>query len=123
MAPREPAYRVITNDTMNKAVLQAEYAVRGAIAIRAEELRDDLEAGKQLPFDAVVSCNIGNPQQLDQKPLTYLRQVSCSLAALLQLQRATGDRGYCNGAEVLPASVGGEERERGAGRFDAIVQS
>ncbi|ORY54165.1 putative alanine aminotransferase [Leucosporidium creatinivorum] len=76
MAPRDPAYRVITNDTINKAVLQAEYAVRGAIAIRAEELRDDLEAGKQLPFDSVVSCNIGNPQQLDQKPLTYLRQMA-----------------------------------------------
>lgn len=81
MAPRDPSYRVITNDTINKAVLNAEYAVRGAIAIRAEELRDDLEAGKKLPFDQVVSCNIGNPQQLDQKPLTYLRQVSVTSVA------------------------------------------
>lgn len=80
---RDPSYRVLTNETINKAVLEAEYAVRGKIPIRAEQLRDELENGKQLPFDKVVSCNIGNPQQLDQKPLTYLRQVSRSGAALL----------------------------------------
>ena len=73
---RDPSFRAVTKKTMNPSVIKAEYAVRGAIAIRAEELRDDLEAGKKLPFDSVVSCNIGNPQQLDQKPLTYLRQVS-----------------------------------------------
>lgn len=73
---RDPSFRAVTKETMNPAVIKAEYAVRGAIAIRAEVLRDDLDAGKKLPFDSVVSCNIGNPQQLDQKPLTYLRQVS-----------------------------------------------
>lgn len=83
--PRDPAYRVLTNERMNKHVLEAQYAVRGAIPLRAEELREQLEEkGKDagLPFDTVVNCNIGNPQQLDQKPLTFLRQVS-SLFALL----------------------------------------
>ncbi len=28
-----------------------------------------------LPFDKVISANIGNPQQLDQKPITFFRQV------------------------------------------------
>ncbi|GAA5919485.1 hypothetical protein JCM1841_002228 [Sporobolomyces salmonicolor] len=76
---RDPSFRVLTNQTINKNVLEAQYAVRGAIPLRAEELREQLEdegheAG--LPFDTVVNCNIGNPQQLDQKPLTFLRQIA-----------------------------------------------
>ena len=62
---------------MNQRVVQAEYAVRGAIAIRAEQLRHQLASGtaKGLAFDAITSCNIGNPQQLGQKPITFFRQV------------------------------------------------
>ncbi|GAA5970626.1 hypothetical protein JCM3765_006120 [Sporobolomyces pararoseus] len=76
--PRDPEFRVLTKQTLNKHVLEAQYAVRGAIPLRAEELREQIEEGKgkDLPFDQVVSCNIGNPQQLDQKPLTFLRQIS-----------------------------------------------
>ncbi|GAA5926019.1 pyridoxal phosphate-dependent aminotransferase [Sporobolomyces koalae] len=76
--PRDPEFRVLTKQTLNKHVLEAQYAVRGAIPLRAEELREQLENGEgsDLPFNEVVSCNIGNPQQLDQKPLTFLRQIS-----------------------------------------------
>jgi len=36
--------------------------------------------GAKLPFKRVVGCNIGNPQALDQKPITFFRQVTdCSL--------------------------------------------
>ncbi|BGP19593.1 hypothetical protein JCM10213_009314 [Rhodosporidiobolus nylandii] len=76
---REPDFRVLTNQSINKNVLEAQYAVRGAIPLRAEELREVLDAKGEdagLPFDTVVNCNIGNPQQLDQKPLTFLRQIS-----------------------------------------------
>ncbi|KAK4055416.1 alanine transaminase [Microbotryomycetes sp. JL221] len=73
---REPSYRVLNSSTINKAVLNAEYAVRGQIPIRAEQLRDQLEHDNTLPFDKIVNCNIGNPQQLDQKPLTYMRQMA-----------------------------------------------
>ncbi|KDE04574.1 hypothetical protein MVLG_05042 [Microbotryum lychnidis-dioicae p1A1 Lamole] len=78
MVEREPSDRVLTRSSINPAVLKAEYAVRGKIPLRAEELREQLESGDdhKLPFDQVVSCNIGNPQQLDQKPLTYLRQLA-----------------------------------------------
>lgn len=77
---RSPSFRVLTRESINPAVVAAEYAVRGAIPLRAEELRDELAAGSSaLPFDTVVSCNIGNPQQLDQQPLTFLRQVSFTL--------------------------------------------
>lgn len=88
--PRDPSYRVLTNERINKHVLEAQYAVRGAIPLRAEELREQLEengADAGLPFDSVVSCNIGNPQQLDQKPLTFLRQVSLRDAPCLDAKR------------------------------------
>jgi alanine transaminase len=80
---RDPSFRVMTKSSINPHVLNAEYAVRGAIPLRAEELRVQLEKGAgsngdgtKLGFDKIISCNIGNPQQLDQKPLTFLRQVS-----------------------------------------------
>ena len=48
-------------------VREAQYAVRGPIPARAQELE---RAGRQ-----VIYCNIGNPQSLGQKPLTFVRQV------------------------------------------------
>lgn len=36
-----------------------------------------------LPFDEMVYCNIGNPQQLRQKPLTFFREVPSVLKAYL----------------------------------------
>jgi aspartate/methionine/tyrosine aminotransferase len=52
---------------LGKAVLATEYAVRGPIVARAQELE---RQGRE-----VIYCNIGNPQALEQRPLTYLRQV------------------------------------------------
>jgi alanine transaminase len=49
----------LTADKINAAVKQAEYAVRGAIPIRAEELRKECADGKDHGFDEVISCNIG----------------------------------------------------------------
>jgi len=54
-------------EQLGKAVLATQYAVRGAIVARAGELE---RAGRD-----IIYCNIGNPQALEQKPLTYLRQV------------------------------------------------
>ncbi|KAJ2783081.1 alanine transaminase [Coemansia javaensis] len=69
--------KVLSLETMNPRVRVMEYAVRGAIPIRAEELTAQLKAQPgSLPFAKVTPCNIGNPQQLKQKPLTFLRQVS-----------------------------------------------
>jgi len=80
--------KVLTEDTINQAIVRAEYAVRGELAIKAESLRDELKkdagAKDRLGFDQVISANIGNPQQLGQKGLTYLRQVChISLGGLL----------------------------------------
>jgi aspartate/methionine/tyrosine aminotransferase len=35
-----------------------------------------LQEGKKLAYDQIVYCNIGNPQQLNQRPITFFRQVA-----------------------------------------------
>lgn len=52
---------------VNPNLIEAQYAVRGKIVIRAQELE---EQGKK-----IIYCNIGNPQALKQKPITFVRQV------------------------------------------------
>jgi len=52
---------------LGKAVLETEYAVRGPIVARAQELE---RQGRE-----IIYCNIGNPQALKQKPLTFIRQM------------------------------------------------
>jgi aspartate/methionine/tyrosine aminotransferase len=58
---------MLTRSDLNPHLLSAQYAVRGPIVNRAQELE---EQGRK-----IIYCNIGNPQALKQKPLTYLRQV------------------------------------------------
>ncbi|KAG6036821.1 hypothetical protein E4U19_003069, partial [Claviceps sp. Clav32 group G5] len=66
----------LTRDNINQHVVRAEYAVRGELAVKSEEFRARLKKGDtSLPFQHVISANIGNPQQLDQKPITFFRQV------------------------------------------------
>lgn len=66
----------LTIDNIRPEVRDAQYAVRGELATKAEEYRERLERGdKSLPFDKIIFANIGNPQQLDQKPITFFRQV------------------------------------------------
>jgi hypothetical protein len=65
----------LSPDNINPKVKAAQYAVRGAIVIRAKEIEEELKAGVKKPFEHILYCNIGNPQQLGQKPITYFRQV------------------------------------------------
>ncbi|KAI9844619.1 MAG: hypothetical protein M1837_005471 [Sclerophora amabilis] len=73
--------RSLNINNINPHVKEAKYAVRGELAIRAESYRQKLARhpptppDETLPFDHVISANIGNPQQLDQKPITFFRQV------------------------------------------------
>lgn len=73
---------------LNPAVLNVQYAVRGELAIKAEDLRNKLEAGHDLPFKRVINSNIGNPQQkgLDQAPITFTRQV-CTILVVGRAMR------------------------------------
>ena len=58
---------MITLKDLNPNVLRAEYAVRGPVVERAQTLEAQ---GRK-----IIYCNIGNPQALKQRPLTYLRQL------------------------------------------------
>ncbi|CAG8489400.1 9967_t:CDS:2 [Diversispora eburnea] len=68
--------KIITYDNINPLIKKVEYAVRGELAIQAERIKEQLKKEENLGFDAVVNCNIGNPQQLTQRPITFFRQVS-----------------------------------------------
>ncbi|MGA2547636.1 MAG: aminotransferase class I/II-fold pyridoxal phosphate-dependent enzyme [Rectinemataceae bacterium] len=69
---------------LSLTVLDTQYAVRGPIVARAAELE---KAGRRILYG-----NIGNPQALGQKPLTYIRQTLalCEYPALLDSPAARG---------------------------------
>ncbi|EJT80880.1 hypothetical protein GGTG_00873 [Gaeumannomyces tritici R3-111a-1] len=68
--------RRLNYDNINPHIKDAKYAVRGELAVKSEEYRAKIAKGENgLPFKEVISANIGNPQQLDQKPITFFRQV------------------------------------------------
>ncbi|KAK6355016.1 hypothetical protein TWF696_004143 [Orbilia brochopaga] len=68
--------RSLHHGNINPRVKDAKYAVRGELAVKAESIRRELEKDpSSYPFDHVIFANIGNPQQLDQKPITFFRQV------------------------------------------------
>ncbi|KAJ4148933.1 alanine transaminase [Fusarium oxysporum] len=83
-----PAKMRLTSENINQRVVAAKYAVRGELAVKSEEYRAKIAKGDtgDLPFKQVISANIGNPQQLDQKPITFFRQVASLLENLLLLQ-------------------------------------
>ncbi len=58
---------MVNINNINPNLLEAQYAVRGPIVIKAQELE---KKGKK-----IIYCNIGNPQALKQKPLSYIRQI------------------------------------------------
>ncbi|KAK6397801.1 hypothetical protein LTR65_005049 [Meristemomyces frigidus] len=90
--------RSLNIDNINPHIKEAKYAVRGELAIKSEQYRAQLAKGEgnDLPFDSVISANIGNPQQLDQKPITFFRQV----ASILE------NPGLLENEDVLESSFG-----------------
>lgn len=86
-------------DSLNQLVVKAEYAVRGRLLDRAKELELQLANGEPLPFKRIVRCNIGNPQAVGQKPLTFVRQ---TLSVLMNPALLEMDIGYP--ADVLERS-------------------
>jgi alanine transaminase len=54
----------LSTKNISSSVLQAEYAVRGELVMRAEELakqlaKDKIAGQKSLSFDEIIYCNIG----------------------------------------------------------------
>jgi alanine transaminase len=66
---------------INKSVVAAQYAVRGPLVIRSQKYNEQLNkaaadgVAADLPFNQVINCNIGNPQQLKQAPVSFVRDV------------------------------------------------
>lgn len=84
----EEAIRCLNLNNINTNVKAAKYAVRGELAVKAEDYRVKLANGdKSLPFDSVIFANIGNPQQLDQKPISFFRQTLSLLENPLLLEK------------------------------------
>ena len=54
-------------EDIGRAVRDTQYAVRGPIVARAQALERE---GR-----AIIYCNIGNPQSLGQRPMTWVRQI------------------------------------------------
>lgn len=70
--------KVLHPDLVNEHVKAAQYAVRGELYLRGEELRKE---GKEITF-----TNVGNPQALGAKPLTFPRQVLSLVVAPFLLE-------------------------------------
>ncbi len=58
---------MITINNLSQRLIDAEYAVRGRIITRAQELEAQ---GKLITY-----CNIGNPHAFAQQPMSYVREV------------------------------------------------
>ena len=74
--------RTFAKENINPDVIAFEFAVRGKIALVAEEIEQKINQAKiegkpnPYPFEKVVKCNSGNPQLLNQKPLTFVREIT-----------------------------------------------
>ncbi|EPQ51972.1 PLP-dependent transferase [Gloeophyllum trabeum ATCC 11539] len=103
--------RPLSIDSINPAILKVQYAVRGELAIKAEEHRLKLTKDDHgLPFKRVINSNIGNPQQkgLDQPPITWTRQV-CALMewpALMDLAPQVFPKDVIARAKELQEEIG-----------------
>ena len=68
--------KVLRVDNMNQAVVHMQYDVRGMVPSVAEIISQELRDGKSTrPYDKVLMCNIGNPQSVGQKPISFFREV------------------------------------------------
>eukprot|EP00030_Apusomonadida_sp_AF-17_P000323 a1627_136.p1 GENE.a1627_136~~a1627_136.p1 ORF type:complete len:534 (+),score=209.02 a1627_136:124-1602(+) len=75
-ASAAPSSKIMRMDNINENLKRMEYAVRGRLVQRAEEIAAQLAASPgSLPFDEVTFCNIGNPQALEKVRVTFVRQV------------------------------------------------
>lgn len=111
--------KVLRVDNMNQAVVTMQYDVRGLVPSVAEGISKELKEVKERStegesnrsYDKVLFCNIGNPQSVGQKPISFFREVialtDCpwllddprtpELFARDAIERARELRGYMSG--------------------------
>jgi len=107
----------LVEQNINPAVVNAEYAVRGAIPIRALQLAGELKnPDNKLPFKKIIPCNIGNPQAVAQTPMTFIREVLAGLTCpgiVNYIAKDAKDRVEKYRATLPMNSIGGYSDSRG----------
>ena len=89
--------KALTLDTINVGMRNAQHGVRGKLTILGDTMTREIEKAKAegkpspYPFKSVVFCNIGNPQQLRQHPLTFVRQVTSLVEYPTLIEKAPQD--------------------------------
>jgi len=69
-------FKCLTSELINKNLIKAEYAVRGPVVNRAAIISKELEnKAHKYKFKKIIYTNIGNPHSVEQKPLTWPKQV------------------------------------------------
>lgn len=109
-----PKRKRLSIETISDNLKSMEYAVRGKIAIEADRISAELAkqkkgtstSGEKFPFDHIIYTNIGNPHAVQQKAITWPRQVM----ALLQLPDALGID-HPNAPQLFPADAIDRARE------------
>ena len=68
-------FKALRQETLSTNVKECQYAVRGAIPMRGEVIKQDFRAGKHANYDfeKIIPCNIGNPQAVGQGNITFNR--------------------------------------------------
>ena len=62
-------------NNINQNLVKSENAIQGELSLIGEQMQKEIDEGKRHDFDKIVFCNIGNPQAVGQKPITFYRQV------------------------------------------------
>ena len=83
--------------SVNRNILEIEYAVRGPIPQRAAELR---KSGQR-----IIPCNLGNPQALGQRPISFYREVLSLVEHPVRIERERRLRSLFNGGALDGVSV------------------
>ena len=81
-------------------IIEMQYAVRGPLVIKAAKLE---KQGQK-----ILKCNIGNPQALGQKPLSYIRQVLAMVTSPDLIEATIKD---ANGQDLYPADLKDRAKE------------
>ncbi|XP_075225724.1 alanine aminotransferase 2-like [Lycorma delicatula] len=70
-----------------------DFAVKGEVLLKANELAEELKKGKKLKFSELIYTNQGDCHALGQPPITFLRQVLavCVYPQLFNNSRIPGD--------------------------------
>lgn len=66
---------LLSLETINQNLRKLEYAVSGPLVVRSAELKKELGEGKKKSFKSVINAHIGDCHAMNQKPITFVRQV------------------------------------------------